>query len=85
MVSENISQKMGTSCLNPIKRSAALVVFVIQEHREIKCQGGRGLCGRTCMQVPQYNGWKTILQDVSSGQLILRSQWSWFSSVITKV
>lgn len=85
MVSKSISQKMGISCLNQIQRSAALVVVVIQEHREITCQGGRGVCGRTCMQVPQYNGWKTLLQDVSSGQLVLRSQWPRFSSVITKV
>lgn len=39
MVSKNISQKMGISCLNQIQRSAALVVVVIQEHREIRVRG----------------------------------------------
>lgn len=32
-----------------------------------------------------YNGWQTLLLDVSSGQLVLRPQWPRSSSVITKV
>lgn len=73
--------KEEMSWLKEIQKDVALVV-VILEHKDTLV---RASAGRGCLRVLPYNGWPTLLLDVSSGQLFLRPQWPQSLSVITEV